>query len=80
LLEEAGIPTVIIAVRAFQDRLTAMKVPRLVVTPHPMGRVIGAPGDRARQREVIEAALNMLEHATAPELFELPGGYPLPKR
>jgi hypothetical protein len=63
LLEEAGIPTVIIAVKAFQKRLEAMHAPRVLITPHLMGRPLGRPGDRNHQRQVIEAALDLLETA-----------------
>jgi hypothetical protein len=61
LLEEAGIATVIVASEAFRLRLESMAVPRLLVTPHPMGRPLGPPGDQARHREVIRAALRLLE-------------------
>lgn len=64
LLEADGIPTVVIAVKAFLLRLEPMKIPRLVITNHPMGRPLGAPGDRERQRAVLVAALNLLETAT----------------
>jgi len=63
LLEAAGIATVILAVRAFQVRIEGMAVPRLLVTPYPMGRPVGAPGDRDGQRATIVAALQLLEHA-----------------
>lgn len=64
LLEENGIPTVVVAVKAFRPRLEPMKVPRLLLTPHPMGRTLGAPGDRERQRATLLAALRLLETAT----------------
>ena len=63
LLEAAGIATVIIAVRAFKDRLTAMTVPRTVISPHLMGRPLGMPGDHAKQRMLILTALDLLEKA-----------------
>jgi len=63
LLEADGIPTVIIAVKAFQPRLEAMGVPRLVVTHHLMGRPVGAPGDKVGQRAVLITALRLLETA-----------------
>jgi hypothetical protein len=65
MLEEAGTPTVIIACAAFKPRLAAMKPPRLVLTPFPMGRPIGAPGDVEGQRLTLLAALALLESATA---------------
>jgi hypothetical protein len=63
LLEEAGIATVIVAVRAFQPRLQAMAVPRLVTTPFLMGRPLGLPGDYQGQRRVIDVALHLLATA-----------------
>lgn len=62
-LEEAGIPTVTIMVRAFRRVAEAMRVPRVVVTRHPLGRNLGAPGDVQRQHEVIEDALKLFEQA-----------------
>lgn len=63
LLEAQGIATVVIAVAAFRERLEAMSLPRLVITPHLMGRPLGMPGDAARQRAVLLAALALLENA-----------------
>lgn len=60
-MENGGIPTVIIAIRAFQERLAAMSPPRVLITPHLMGRPVGAPGDRNTQREVVLRALSLLE-------------------
>ncbi|MDT8436125.1 MAG: hypothetical protein RRA92_05150 [Gemmatimonadota bacterium] len=61
--EQAGIPTVTIVVRAFRHVAERMRVPRALVTPHPMGRPLGAAGDAERQREVVEAALGLFESA-----------------
>jgi hypothetical protein len=63
LLEEGGIPTVLIAVRAFQARLEMMTLPRVVITPNLMGRPLGPAGDRSRQRQTLEAALDLLGRA-----------------
>lgn len=63
LLEEAGTPTVIIACAAFKPRLQAMSLPRLVLTPFPMGRPVGAPGDAVGQRQTLLAALDLLQSA-----------------
>ena len=62
--EEAGIPTVSIYVRAFRHVAVEMALPRTVVVRHPMGRPLGAPGDRERQAEVLDAALSLLSSAT----------------
>ncbi len=76
LLEEAGIATVIIAVKAFRKRLQAMSPPRVLVTDHPMGRPVGAPGDSARQLRVVEAALDLFRRAGAVATFvEFPEPY-----
>jgi hypothetical protein len=76
MLEEAGIATVIVSSRPFRSRLEAMSPPRLLLTPHPMGRVLGAPGDAVRQREVLLAALDLLQTAVAGSTIrELPGSY-----
>lgn len=64
MLEEGGIPSVVIASGIFRDSLEAMKLPRTVITSHPMGRPVGAPGDHVTQRQVILTALDMLESAT----------------
>lgn len=76
LLEAAGTPTVIIASAVFRPRLTAMKLPRLVLTPFPMGRPVGAPGDVEGQRLTLRAALELLAAARAGEaLVELEHSY-----
>ncbi len=64
LLEAAGIATVIIAVAAFQDRLAAMSLPRVVLTPFLMGRPLGMPHNSEQQRGILVAALHLLESAT----------------
>ncbi len=65
-----------IGIRAFRPRLEAMTLPRALITPHLMGRTLGAPGDRDRQRAAVEAALELLESAEQPGTFvELPGAY-----
>lgn len=76
LMEAGGIPTVVVGVKAFRDRLAAMRVPRAVITPHPMGRTLGAPGDHETQKKVILAALDLLVNATGPGTFvDFPNGY-----
>ena len=49
---------------------------RLVITPHPMGRNLGAPGDIERQTEVLRAALDLLDSAVEGDTtVDLPGAY-----
>ena len=71
LLEAAEIATVVIAVAAFQDRLAAMRLPRLIVTPYLMGRPLGMPDHQEQQRATLLAALNLLERATQPQTIHL---------
>ncbi|SDX98965.1 hypothetical protein SAMN05661080_01951 [Modestobacter sp. DSM 44400] len=54
-------------IRAFAHVAGRMRLPRVLVTPHLMGRTIGPAGDRARQRQVVEAALGLLTQADGPE-------------
>ena len=75
-MEAAGISTVIVAVRAFREQLVQMTLPRVVTTPHLLGRPLSAPGDRQRQRESILAALKLLERAEqGGTIFDLPESY-----
>lgn len=76
VFETAGIPTVTVMAGAFGFRAQGMKLPRTVITRHIGGRPIGAPGDVERQREVVRAALTLLETATANSaVVELPDPY-----
>lgn len=62
-LEEEGIPTVVIAIEAFEETLLSMSVPRLVTTPFPLGRPLGFPGNKIQQQRVIQEGLDLLENA-----------------
>lgn len=76
LLEEAGIPTVIIAVRSFWPRMEPMRLPRVLLTPHLLGRPVGAPHDEAGQRATVRVALELLARAgEGGTVEELPGRY-----
>lgn len=61
-IETAGIPTVGVYVRSFGHIPELMGVARALITRHPMGRPLGAPGDGERQLAVTRTALTMLEH------------------
>lgn len=77
-VEAAGIPTVAIYIEAFRHHALNMKVPRAVITRHPLGRTIGAPFDADRQRQVVETALYLLETARANgTVVDSPGRYRL---
>jgi len=71
LLEAAGIPTVIAAAKAFRPRMEPMNLPRLLLTPHLMGRPLGLAGDTETQRTVLRAALNFLETAAVGGTVEI---------
>jgi hypothetical protein len=62
-IESAGIPTVGVYVRSFGHIPALMGVARALVTDHPLGRPLGAPGDGERQRHVVEAALALLHRS-----------------
>jgi D-proline reductase (dithiol) PrdB len=66
-LEAAGIPTVSVFTRPFRHVAGRWRVPPVLITPHLVGCTIGPVGDRARQREVVEAALRLLVEAGGPE-------------
>lgn len=51
-----------------------MGVSRAVIPEHPMGRPLGAPHDVERQRQVIQAALELLG-ADGPAIEHLPATY-----
>ena len=65
-LEAHGIATVSVGVRAFEHTLVGIGAPRMLITPHPMGRTIGPAGDADRQRDVVVAALDLLADAKEP--------------
>jgi hypothetical protein len=63
LLEEAGIPTVIVSSEVFSKQLEAMSLPRVLLTPYIMGRPLGRPNDKNGQMKVIKRGLELLEKA-----------------
>ena len=75
IFEERGIATVCVLIEAFEHYAREMRVPRTLVTPHPMGRPMGAPGDRARQEAVIRRALALVDDATEPVIVSMEGAY-----
>ena len=74
VFEERGIATVAVFIAAFAHYAGQMRLPRVVVTPHPMGRPLGPPGDAATQRAVLEAALQLVDRATDPGAVVEAGG------
>ena len=63
-IEQRGVPTVSVTVA--RDVTEAIKVPRALFVPWPMGHHFGAPFHRDLQRRIILAALTLLEEATEP--------------
>ena len=63
-IEQRGVPTVSVTVA--RDVTEAIKVPRALFVPWPMGHHFGAPFHRNLQRRIILAALTLLEEATEP--------------
>lgn len=62
-LEEAGIATVVIAVKSFETRMRMMSLPRVLLTPQLMGRPLGSPFDDQLQIWIVKSALQLLETA-----------------
>ena len=76
ILEAGGIATVVIAAKTFLPLMEGMRLPRLLLSAHPMGRPLGAPGNVERQRDVILVALEMLQNAEGGgTIVEMPGKY-----
>ncbi len=72
-LERRGISTV--ALILLREAALRVRPPRARFVPFPHGYPRGRPGSPARQHEVIEAALRLLERADArpPLLDDFPG-------
>jgi hypothetical protein len=70
-IEERGVPTVSVTVA--RDVTEAIKVPRALFLPWPMGHHFGAPYYGDLQRRVVLAALGLLESSNEPgTIMELP--------
>ena len=67
-MEASGIPTVVVAVDAFELPLKKMVLPRVVLTPYLLGRPVGPVGDAQAQRGVLRTALGLLESADRPTM------------
>ncbi|MCP3874905.1 MAG: hypothetical protein GY699_17355 [Desulfobacteraceae bacterium] len=60
-LEEAGIATVVIAVKSFEARMKMMSLPRVLLTSQLLGRPMGGPYDNEKQSKILTAAIQLLE-------------------
>lgn len=74
VLEAAGLPTVGVYVEAFGHVPERMRLARALITPHPMGRPLGAPGDRERHQLVVRRALELFD-VTEPTTRPFPEPY-----
>ncbi|MEE9416119.1 MAG: hypothetical protein V3V01_12615 [Acidimicrobiales bacterium] len=77
-LETAGVATVGVYVQSFAHIPRFMGISRALITQHPMGRPLGAPGDYERQAAVVAAAIDL---ATASEqtITTFPEPYRIPR-
>jgi len=66
-MESAGMPTVVVATAAFESPLRKMMLPRVLLTPFLMGRPMGPVGHIQTQRNVLQAALDLLASAQEPK-------------
>ncbi len=64
VVEEAGIPTVLVSTG--RDLTRQVLPPRSVFVNFPMGNPFGRPEDKATQREILLEALQLAESATKP--------------
>ena len=75
-VEAAGISTVGIYVSAFRHVPEEMSLPRTLITAHPFGRPLGPVGAADRHIQVVNAALDLVEQATAgATMVTMPGGF-----
>lgn len=71
MIEEAGIPTVVVSTG--RDLSAQVKPPRTVFVNFPMGNPFGPPFDTAMQRTILLDALHALEAVREPgTLIDLP--------
>ena len=71
VVEDMGIPTV--TVSTGRDITALVRPPRSLFVNHPMGNTFGRAGDRALQKEILRAALDLAVTATEPGvLVDLP--------
>ena len=64
LVEESGIPTVIVSVAR---EITEMaRPPRVVYLRYPLGNIFGEVGNSTQQRTILRDALQVIDTATEP--------------
>lgn len=73
-LESEGLMTTGIAL--VRENAEALRPPRLLWVPFPLGYPLGKPNDTAFQRRVIEASLDLLKRPSGPVLDDYPEELP----
>jgi hypothetical protein len=73
-LETAGVSTT--AISLIREHTAAIRPPRALWVPFPLGRPFGAPGEPAFQRRVLTAALDLLSRPAGPVLEDFPDDAP----
>ena len=79
VIEAAGIPTVSLSM--IPDFTCAPGAPRVAAIAYPLSRPLGDPGEREGQRDILLAALRVLEQAQEPgTVVTLPFTWPEPAK
>jgi len=74
-MEQAGLSTVTLS--PIPDLTASVGAPRVAAIGYPLGRSFGQPGDAGGQREVLRAALGVVENADRPgTIVDLPFEWP----
>jgi hypothetical protein len=74
-MEAAGISTITLS--SIPELTATARVPRLAAIEHPLGYLLGQPGDAAGQRAVLRATLGALAEMEAPgQVVHLPFEWP----
>jgi hypothetical protein len=77
LLEARGIATTYVATG--RDLAQLVMPPRVLFVNHPMGNIFGGPHEVELQRQILRAALGLIESATTGgELIDFPSEWPTP--
>lgn len=75
MIEERGIATVSLSM--IPEFTASVGAPRVAGVEFPFGQSLGLPGDRAGQRAVLQAALDVVSNAPAPgTVMQLPFEWP----
>ncbi|MYE10774.1 MAG: hypothetical protein F4X99_03745 [Gammaproteobacteria bacterium] len=75
-LEDAGIATT--GISLVRENTEALRPPRFLWVPFPLGRPLGMPGDASFQRRVVLAALELLDAPAGPVLEDYLEDVPAP--